>query len=79
MSDPIQINTKKVVFPAVRGEARAKLDRFLKNVGEFMDVEIDLHETVIVEAEVDADRQDVVTILTKVAANEKRKATNGSK
>ena len=68
----------KIKFPAVSGEAEIKLRRFLTTVCEFMNCEIDLHEVTLIEAEVPPGRGDVILVLSKVAANETKKAKNGS-
>jgi hypothetical protein len=64
---------KKIQFPAMEPAELAKLTKFLETTGQFMEVGIRVVEVTTVTAIVDAERADVVTILNKVAANEKIK------
>lgn len=75
------MSVKKIQFPAMEPEALAKLTQFLETTGEFMGVGIRVVEVTTVQAIVDSERADVITILNKVAMNEKKKleAANGSK
>ena len=57
---------KKIKFPSMEPQDLAKLKKFLSTTSEFMEV-------TTVEAQIDAERVDVATILSKVAANETRK------
>ena len=62
-----------VEFPPVDNTEKIKLQRFIKTTSEFMEVDFEVGEVTIVRVSVAADRQDVATLLRKVAANEKRK------
>jgi hypothetical protein len=64
---------KKVLFPPVGPEEEAKLTRFLNTTGEFMDVALAVKKVTIIEVQVNAERADVVTVLSKIAAAEKKK------
>ena len=66
--------TKKIDFPAVGPTDKVKLTRFFETIGEFMETDIEVTEVTTMQVVVDASRSDVVTIISKVAANEKRKA-----
>ncbi len=73
------MKVKCVDFPPVGNTEKIKLQRFLKTTSEFMEVEFEVEEVTMLRVIVDADRPDVVTIISKVAANEKRKQKNGDK
>ena len=64
---------KKIKFPSREPQDLAKLKKFLSTTSEFMEVSIRIVEVTTVEAQIDAERVDVATILSKVAANETRK------
>lgn len=65
-----------VDFPPVGSTEKIKLQRFIKTTSEFMEVDFEVDEVTAIRVSVDADRQDVATLLRKVAANEKRKQMN---
>lgn len=67
------IPNTEVLFPPVNAEGKVKLQRFLKTVSEFMDVEIEVAEVTIIRATPEEGRLDVLTVLNKIAANEKKK------
>lgn len=69
---------KKIQFPPVDVQEEAKLKRFLTTVSEFMNIDIDIREVKIIEVLVGDDtRQDVITVLSKIAASQKDKSKNG--
>ncbi len=71
--------TRCVDFPPVANTEKIKLKQFLKTTSEFMDVDFEVEEVTIIRVTVDANRPDVLTIINKVAVNEKRKQKNGKK
>ena len=73
------MKTKCVDFPPVENTEKIKLQRFLKTTSEFMDVDFEIEEVTIIRVTVDADRPDVITMISKVASNEKRKQSNGGR
>jgi hypothetical protein len=73
------VPTKCIDFPPVAAQEKLKLQRFLKSTGEFMEVDFEIEEVTIIRVSVAAARADVVTILNKVAANEKKKQREGDK
>ena len=66
-------NLIHVDFPPVGNTEKLKLQRFIKTTGDFMEVEFEIEEVTVIRVRVPASRQDVATMLRKVAANEKRK------
>ena len=65
-----------VDFPPVGNTEKLKLQRFIKTTSEFMEVDFEIEEVTAIRVSVAAERQDVATLLRKVAANEKRKQRN---
>jgi len=63
----------RVDYPPMDAKEEAKLKRFLETASEFMNAEIDTELMTVVVAKVDADRKDVVTVLTKIQAAQKKK------
>ena len=63
-------------FPPVGNTEKLKLQRFIKTTSEFMEVDFEIEEVTAIRVSVAAERQDVATLLRKVAANEKRKQRN---
>jgi hypothetical protein len=66
-------NTKTITFPPANADEEAKIRRFLKTVGEFMGVDLEPQLVTIVGVEVPMDRPDVITVLNKAAAGQKKK------
>ncbi len=64
----LQNTTTTIQFPPATAEQEVKLERFIKTVGEFMDGEIVIEKVTIIQAKVLSERQDIATILRKVAA-----------
>lgn len=62
-----------VLFPPVDAAGKSRIQRFLKTMEEFMDVEIKVDEVTILRATPEDGRPDVLAILRNVAANEKNK------
>ena len=67
------IGTKSIDFPLLGATEEAKLKRFLETASEFMDAEIETELMTVVVAKVDESRKDVVTVLTRVQAAQKKK------
>ena len=66
---------KQIVFPPMDAQEEAKFRRFLTTTGEFMGVELESELMTVITVKVPGDRPDVVTVMNKLAAaNKKRQA-----
>ncbi len=64
---------KVVVFPPVEMEEAKKLETLLATMSEFMGVALKKTEVRVLQIEFPAERQDVATVLNKIAASKKKK------
>ena len=65
---------KEVVFPAMNAEGETKLKRLLATVGEFMGDEIKTEAVISLKGSVPDDREDMRTVMKKIADGLKRPA-----
>ena len=64
---------RTIDFLPVETEERLKLTRFFKTIGEFMETDIEVVEVTTLRVKVSRNRADVITMISKVAAKQKRK------
>lgn len=64
---------KKILFPLCTAAEEVKVDRFLGNISEFMDVDLTIQKIKIIEVTVPEDRLDVAVVINRVIMNEKKK------
>ena len=67
------IQYKNIDFPPVGPTDKVKLTRFFETIGEFMETDIEVEEVTTMRVKVNASRPDVITMINKVASNERRK------
>lgn len=71
---PVQLSPIRTIdFPPIEVEEKVKLIRFFKTIGEFMEADIEVIEVTTLRVKVSRNRADVVTMISKVAAQQKKK------
>ncbi len=71
---PVQLSPVRTIdFPPVEVEEKVKLTRFFKTIGEFMETDIEVIEVTTLRVKVSRARVDVITMISKVAAQQKKK------
>ena len=64
---------KVITFPPLETADAQKIEAMLVTMGEFMGVTMKKSEVRVLQVEFPAERQDVATVLNKIAASKKKK------
>ena len=64
---------KRIEFPPMDAQEQAKLKRFLETTSEFMGADVETETMTVIVAKVDAERKDIVTVLSRVQAAQVKK------
>jgi len=69
-----KLNSKKsITFPPCSVQEEIKLNRFLTNISEFMDVDLLVEKVTIIQVTVPENRLDVSIMISRVKLNEEKR------